>query len=64
VSDYGLDDKGSIPGRGERIFLLAPASRLALGPTQPLIQWVPKGVKRGRGVTLTTPPCSAEVKYK
>jgi hypothetical protein len=38
------------------IFLLAPASRPALG--QPPIQWVPEilspGVKRGRGVTLTT----------
>jgi hypothetical protein len=32
----------------------------ALGPTQPPIQWVPgvpsPGVKRGRGVTLTTQP--------
>jgi hypothetical protein len=34
---------------------LAPASRPTLEPTQPLIQWVPKGVKRGRGVTLTHP---------
>jgi hypothetical protein len=38
----------------------APASRPALGPTQPSIQWVPgvlsPGVKRGRGVTLTTHP--------
>jgi hypothetical protein len=34
-------------------------SRPALGPTQPPVQWVPwvlsPGVKRGRGVTLTTP---------
>jgi hypothetical protein len=45
---------------GQRIFLLAPVSRLALGPTQPPIQWVPgvlsPGVKCGRGVTLTTHP--------
>jgi hypothetical protein len=42
------------------LFLLAPASRSALGPTQPPIQWVPgvlsPGVKRGRGETLTTHP--------
>jgi hypothetical protein len=59
VSDYGLDDRGSIPDRG-RGFLLAPTSRLALGPTQPPVQWVPgvlsPGVKRGRGVTLTIHP--------
>jgi hypothetical protein len=30
-------------------------SRPALRPTQPPIQWVP-GIKRGRGVTLTTHP--------
>jgi hypothetical protein len=46
--------------QGKRIFLLAPASRPALGPTQPPIQWVPgvlsPGVKCGRGVTLTTHP--------
>jgi hypothetical protein len=47
---------GFDPRLGQRIFLLAPASRPALGPTQPLIQWVPKGVKRGRSVTLTTHP--------
>jgi hypothetical protein len=35
-------------------------SRPALGPTQPPVQWVPgvlsPGVKRGRGVTLSTHP--------
>jgi hypothetical protein len=41
VSGYGLDDRGSIPGRGERIFLLASVSRPALGPTQPPFKWVP-----------------------
>jgi hypothetical protein len=51
---------GSISGRGKRIFPLASVSRPALGPTQPPVQWVPgvlsPGVKRGRGVTLTTHP--------
>jgi hypothetical protein len=55
-------DRGSIPGRGEMIFPLACASRPALGPTQPPVQWVPgilsPGLKRGRGVTLTTHPIS------
>jgi hypothetical protein len=41
-------------------FPLASVSRLALGPTQPPVQWVPgvisSGLKRGRGVTLTTLP--------
>jgi BarH-like protein len=51
-------DRGSIPGIGERIFPLACVSRLALGLTQPPVQWVPwdlsPAVKRGKGVTLTT----------
>jgi hypothetical protein len=55
MSDYGLDDRGSIP---ETIFPLASASRPALGPTQRPVQWIPEvlsaGIKRGRGVTLTT----------
>jgi hypothetical protein len=56
VSGYGLDD------RAVEIRFLAEASvsRLALGPTQPPVQWVPgvlsPGLKRGRGVTLTTHP--------
>jgi hypothetical protein len=44
----------------QRFFLLTSASRPALGPTQPPMQWVPgalsPGVKRGRDVILTTHP--------
>jgi hypothetical protein len=47
-------------GPRQRIFLLAPASRPALETIQSPVQWVPgvlsPGVKRGRGVTLTTHP--------
>jgi hypothetical protein len=32
-------DRGSIPGRGERIIPLASVSRSALVPTQPAVQW-------------------------
>jgi hypothetical protein len=53
-------DRGSIPGRGERIFPLASLSRPALGPTQSPVQWIPgvlsPGLRRGQGVTLTTHP--------
>jgi hypothetical protein len=52
-------DRGSIPGRGKRIFPPS-VSRPALGPTQPPVQWVSlvlsPEVKRGRGETLTTHP--------
>jgi hypothetical protein len=55
-----LGDRTPVVQSVVRHFLLAPASRLALGPSQPPIQWVPgvlsPGVKRGRGVTLTTHP--------
>jgi hypothetical protein len=56
----GLGDRGSIPGRSERIFPLASVSRPALRPTQPPVQWVPGvlslGVERGQDVMQTTHP--------
>jgi hypothetical protein len=63
VSDYWLDDlaiRFRSPAEAEGIFPLASGSRPALRPTQPPVQWVPgvfpPGVKRGRGVMLTTHP--------
>jgi hypothetical protein len=51
---------GFDPRKRQRIFPLTSASRPALAPTQPPIQWVPgahsPGVKRGRGVMLTIHP--------
>jgi hypothetical protein len=38
-SDYGLDDQGSIPGKGKNFFF-ATASGPVLGPIHPPIQWV------------------------
>ena len=62
---YGLDGPG-IECWWERNF--SHQSRPALGPTQPLVQWVlvsfPEGVKRpGRGVNHP-PTCSSEVKER
>jgi len=39
---YGLDDWGFESQQELGIFLFAIASRLALGPTQPPIQWIPR----------------------
>jgi hypothetical protein len=39
ATGYGMDDVGLIPER-DKIFLLPTISRLALGPTQPPIQWI------------------------
>jgi hypothetical protein len=61
-----LDDGGSIPGRGERIFPVASVSRPALGSTQPPVQWVPGGpfpgakARPGRDPDHS-PPSSADV---
>jgi hypothetical protein len=46
VSDYGLDDRDSIPDRGKGFFL-ALASKPALGSTQSPIQWVPRVLSPG-----------------
>jgi hypothetical protein len=52
--------------RGLGIFLFTIASRTALGPTQPPIQWVPgalsRGIKRPGREADHSPPSSAEVK--
>jgi hypothetical protein len=57
--------RGSIPDGGKN-FHFSMSSRLALGPTQPPIQWVPgalsPGVKRPGREADHLPPTSAEVK--
>jgi hypothetical protein len=57
---------GFDPRRGLRIFLFTTASRTALGPTQPPIQWVPGalslGLKRPGRKADHSCPSSAEVK--
>jgi hypothetical protein len=59
-------DRGSISGRGERIFHLASVSRPALGPTQPLYNGYLGGpfsggkARPGRDADHS-PPSSAEV---
>jgi hypothetical protein len=66
--NYGLDVRGSrvrFPA-GAGNFLFTTASRTALGPTQPPIQWIPGflslGVKRPVREADHSPPSSAEVK--
>jgi hypothetical protein len=66
---YGLDDRDSrvrFPAGGLGIFYFTTASRPALVPTQPPIQWVPGAlsleVKRPMREADHSPPSSAEVK--
>jgi hypothetical protein len=65
---YGLDDRGSWVQfqAGLGISLFTTASRTALGPTQPPIQWVTGalslGVKRPGREADQSPPSSAAVK--
>jgi hypothetical protein len=56
---YGLDGRGSNPGRSKNFLFTTP--RPTLGPTQPPIQWVP-GLKRQGSEADHSPPSSAEVK--
>jgi hypothetical protein len=62
---YGLDGRGSIPGRG-MIFLFSIASIPGLRPTQPPTQLVPgtlsPGVKRPGREADHLPPSSVDVK--
>jgi hypothetical protein len=57
-------DRGSIPGRGKRIFPLSSMSRPDLGPTQPPVQWVLRvlsPVVKAGGDADQSPPLSVEV---
>jgi hypothetical protein len=64
AKSYGLEARGSIPGKGRMFF--STASRRALGHTQPLIQCVADdvspGIKQQRREADHSPPSSAEVK--
>jgi hypothetical protein len=63
---YGLDDQWFEYWQGLGIFLITTASRPALGPAQPPIQWVPGAVSlavKWPGCEADhSPPYSAEVK--
>jgi hypothetical protein len=62
---YRLDDREFVSRQGLGMFLFTTASRLALGPTQPPIQWVPgalsAGIKRPGREADHSSPSSNEV---
>jgi hypothetical protein len=62
----GCFDRGFDSRRGLGIFLFTTATRTALGPTHPSIQWIPEplslGVKRPAREADHSSPSSAEVK--
>jgi hypothetical protein len=62
ATGYGLDGRGSNPGRG-KIFLFSTASGQALGPTQPPIQQVPGALSRDVKLPGRETQFSAEVNY-
>jgi hypothetical protein len=65
TTGYGLDGRGSIPGR-VKMFLFYIVSRPALRPTLSPIQWIPPvlspGVKRPGREADHSPQSSSEVK--
>jgi hypothetical protein len=63
--DYGLNDRYSIPGRGNNkiLFTFATTSKQVLGPIQAPIQWVSGFLAQGLEHEADhSPPSSAEVK--
>jgi hypothetical protein len=60
VSDYRLDDRGSISDRGRVFFFYPPSPGRIWGPSRLLSNGYrgpfPRWIKRGRGVMLTTHP--------
>jgi hypothetical protein len=68
ATGYELDDRGGRSSSHGRVknFLFSTLLRLALGSTQPPIQWVPglypRGVKQQVREVDHSPPTSAEVK--
>jgi hypothetical protein len=59
--DSSVDVETDYGPHGYSSILFFTGFRPALGPTQPLIQWLP-GVKRQRREADHSPPTSAEVK--
>jgi hypothetical protein len=69
VSDYGLDDRGSIPNRGTGDFSCSPCIQTVSGAhpaSYPMGTWgsFPGGKARPGRDADHSPPSSAEVKYE